>query len=372
VTVAVLELGAAARMLRQAVKDRSYRATPLGLEFAHYIRWKRNEWGATESTIRDYEAHLRNLALFFADLELADLQPPVGVERLRECMDHFWGNAEPRTRNKVRSTWVNFFDWAILEGRGIHGNPARAIARAKVRDTPIELLTETLIEKLLAANPYEADWLALNLLVRYGMRRGGIANVQMKHFDWDRHLLTVFTKGGRIHPLPIPEKHEAFWMKLLALKASGLGDDSFLLYKRDTRRMVVPLDQATEVLTMRTTGYVGGGTSRRRVKAGEQVGYADVTRISHDFPKALQGNSVHRWWYRCLENAGLVPKGTTAGLNMHRGRHTSITAVVRDSGIAVAKQLAGHADIASTDRYSHLQTGDLEAALVRIYGLGED
>ena len=57
---------------------------------------------------------------------------------------------------------------------------------------------------------------------------------------------------------------------------------------------------------------------------------------------------------------------------MHRGRHTSITAVVRESGIAVAKQLAGHKDIATTDRYSHLETGDLAQALISVYHLGED
>ena len=352
-TVAVLDLQAAARMLREAVKDRSYRATPLGLEVARYIRWKRNEWGATDSTIRDYEAHLRNLALHFADLELADLQPPVGIERLREVVDHYWGDAAPRTRNKVRSTFIDFFEWAIREGRGIYGNPARAITRAKVRDTEIELLTDSLIERALAANPYEADWLALNLIMKYGMRRGGIANVQMKHFDWDRHLLTVHTKAGRIHTLPIPDP--AFWSKLLALQATGLGPDSYLLYRRDSRRRRVDLDQAEEVLEL------GGG---------RQQGYAWITTRFHD--RKLAGNSVHRWWYRCLETAKLVPKGTTAGLNMHRGRHTSITAVIRDSGIAVAKQLAGHADIATTDRYSHLETGDLEQALIRVYGLGED
>lgn len=360
-----LELGAAARMLRQAVKDRSYRATPLGLEIARYIRWKRNEWGATESTIRDYEAHLRNLALFFADLELSDLQPPVGIERLREVIDHYWAGAAPRTRNKVRSTFIDFFEYAIREGRGIYGNPARAIARAKVRDTPVELLTDSLIERLLAANSYEADWLALNLLVRYGMRRGGLANVQMKHFDWDRRFLTVHTKGGRIHTLPIPDP--IFWTRLLSLQARGLGPDSFLLYKRDTRRMTVPLDEATEILSLPAGAYVG----KRRLKEPTQIGYADVTRISHDFPAPLRGNSVHRWWYRCLEAAALVPKGTTSGMNMHRGRHTSITAVIREAGIAVAKQLAGHVDIGTTDRYSHLETGDLEAALVRIYGLGD-
>ena len=42
------------------------------------------------------------------------------------------------------------------------------------------------------------------------------------------------------------------------------------------------------------------------------------------------------------------------------------------SGIAVAKQMAGHKDIATTDRYSHLETGDLAQALISVYHLGED
>ncbi len=348
-----LTLAAAARMMRDAVKDRSYRATPLGLEVARYIRWKRNEWGATDSTIRDYEAHLRNLCVHFADLELSDFSPPVGIERIREAVDFFWGTAAPRTKNKVRSTYIDFFEWAIREGRGIHGNPARAIARTKVRDTEKELLTESLIERVLAANPYEADLLALMLICMYGMRRGGVANVQMKHFDWDRRILTVHTKGGRVHTLPLPDR--VFWAKLLALQAQGLGPDSYLLYRRDSRRRKVDLDDATEILELGT---------------GKQQGYAWVTNRFHD--RHLAGNSVHRWWYRCLETAELVPAGTTAGLNMHRGRHTSITAIIRDSGIAVAKQLAGHADISSTDAYSHLETGDLAEALTRVYNLGTD
>lgn len=42
-----LTLAAAARMMRDALRDRSYRATPLGREVARYYRWKKNEWGAT-------------------------------------------------------------------------------------------------------------------------------------------------------------------------------------------------------------------------------------------------------------------------------------------------------------------------------------
>jgi Phage integrase family len=93
-----LTLAEAARMMRQALRDRSYRATPLGLEVARYYRWKKNEWGATAETLRDYEAILSKLALDHADLEFADFEPPVGTERLHEFIDSRW--ADRTARNK--------------------------------------------------------------------------------------------------------------------------------------------------------------------------------------------------------------------------------------------------------------------------------
>jgi hypothetical protein len=144
-----------------AVKDRSYRATPLGLEVARYIRWKRNEWGATDSTIRDYEAHLRNLALFFADLELKDLQPPVGIERVREVIDHYWGTAPADAEQGA-------LDVHRLLRVGDQGGP-RHLRQPGARDREGEgarhadrAPDRAADREALAANPYEADWLALN------------------------------------------------------------------------------------------------------------------------------------------------------------------------------------------------------------------
>jgi hypothetical protein len=59
----------------------------------------------------------------------------------------------------------------------------------------------------------------------------------------------VHTKGGGIYPVPIPE--EAFWLALgrLELEAQWREDD-FLLYRQDTRRMRVDLNEAEEVLTI--------------------------------------------------------------------------------------------------------------------------
>ena len=64
------------------------------LEVAHFIRWFRNEYGATSETLRDYEAILAKLAIDHADLELADFEPPGGTTRLREFIDERWGDED--------------------------------------------------------------------------------------------------------------------------------------------------------------------------------------------------------------------------------------------------------------------------------------
>ena len=93
---ASLTLGEAARIIREAVKDKSYRETPLGQLVGRYLRWFRNEYGATESTIRDYEAILARMSLLLADREPLE----VSTEDLREVIDT-WAMRHARTRAKV-------------------------------------------------------------------------------------------------------------------------------------------------------------------------------------------------------------------------------------------------------------------------------
>lgn len=348
-TVSLQELEQAAKVVRDAVKDRSYRATPLGLEVARYYRWKKNEWGASPETLRDYEAILARLATFHPTLAVADYAPPEGTELLRACWDHYWGDAAARTRSKVRSVWIDFFEFCVRES-GLAGNPARPLATPKKRDTAIEVFSDQFVERVLAAQTYAADELGALLILRYGLRRGGLGNVQIKHFDGSRGLLTVYTKGGRIYPLPIVDR--AFWLKLALLKVDhGLGPDSYLVYRQDTRKMRVPLHEAPEILDL---------------GSGKQQGYAWVTRRLHD--KRPTGKLVHLWWYRALERAGIVDKGTTAGTNMHRGRHTAITNLQRAThDLKLSQLLAGHKDIRSTARYAQMDTADLAEALTRTY-----
>lgn len=343
-----LQLAEAARIQREALKDKSYRFTPVGQEVGRYYRWKKNEWGAQPTTLRDYESVLAKTATFFADLELSDLNPPVGTERLRECWEFHWSEATSRTKSKVRSIWNDFFDWAVRE-RGMTGNPSRALAAPKPRDPERRLFSRTFVERVIAEQTYAADRIGVRLILQYGIRRGELAAIRFKHFDFERKRLTIVAgKGGKQRQIPIVDAH--LWNDLGALQIEiAAGPDTSLLYHLNTRKRVVPLEEAEEVI---------------EIGRGEKRGYAWTTLRRHDV-RAISGKVVHLWWYRRLEQAGLVPKGTTGGENMHRGRHTAITEFIRKTNnVKLAQMLAGHSDLKTTlNIYTLFDDSDLETAM---------
>ncbi len=324
--VSITELGTASRMLRDALKDKSYRSTPLGLEVARYIRWKRNEWGATDSTIRDYEASLARLALFFADLELRDLEAPVGAERLSECLDHHWGHLTGRTKAKTISVWRDFFDWAVRNDRGIHGNPARLLTTPKKRGVKREPFDGSMVAKVISAQHYLPDRLGCMLVLFYALRRAELAGVRFKDFDLERRYVTITGKGGKVRITPIID--DAFWVDLgtaeLELGGRDVCRDWFLICPR------------------------------------RKVGMRTFYHHHHGFVP----RSIHTWWYQRLAEAGIDQE---TGLGMHRGRHTAATNVLRATGnLAAAQALLGHADIKTTiESYAEFNTADLARALTQ-------
>jgi hypothetical protein len=79
-TSTLQSLAWAARVQREAVKNKAYRAFPIGQEAGAYLRQNRGR--LLPLTYKTYESCLDKLARYFADLELSDFEPPVGTERL--------------------------------------------------------------------------------------------------------------------------------------------------------------------------------------------------------------------------------------------------------------------------------------------------
>jgi site-specific recombinase XerC len=318
------------------MKDKSYRAFPLGIEAGQYLRAKRKR--LTAESYRDYEACLDKLARHFADLELSHFEPPIGTERLEEFLDHQWGHREPRTLNKNLSILRDFFKFQVLRGK-LHGDPTLAIERAKKRDVLRETFSGDVRRAIIASNPETRDRLALRLLFDYGLRKGALRSVQFGHFDHARKRLTIFTKAGKIRHLPIPDP--AFWDEL-------------------GRHLIETEAQPGHYLLCRQKSIPKGKPPDRR----------PVIHRFHDQPMGVHG--LHDWWYRCLEKAGVVTPGVTRGEKMHKARHTAGQRILDASGnLKAVQKLLGHTSIQTTgDTYTDWDIDQLADTLLHVLAEG--
>jgi len=324
-TAPSMDLAQAAKIMREAVRDKAYRAFPLGGEWAAFMRWGRGSW--TAATYRDYEGCGDKFARTFPDLELRDFEPPVGTERLEEFMDLLWGERAPGTYNKNLTIVQQFFKFAALKGK-IHGDPSLPLKRRKKRQPHREVFNEDTMLRIINMGPRPGkyahrDKVALRLLLEWALRKGALRAVQYKHFDVARHRLTVFTKGEKVFDKVILD--DGFWMELEWAKMSmGAQPEHFLMGSRQTFNRFAGYDPVT-------------GAKR-------------VQRIEMDRPeKALSGTAMHHWWYRCLERAGVAAEGQRSGQKMHKARHSSGQALLEEThDIKLVQKHLGHASPTTT------------------------
>jgi integrase len=86
----------------------------------------------------------------------------------------------------------------------------------------------------------------------------------------------------------------------------------------------------------------------------------------------MAGNSVHRWWYRMCEHAGLVARGQRSGLNLHRARHGFALEMRRAVSLEAASQALGHSDLSTTMRhYGHWADDELATAFEALAAVRE-
>jgi site-specific recombinase XerD len=319
-----LTLAEAARMMRGAVKDKSYRATPVGLLVGRYLRWFRNEWGATATTIRDYEAVLARMSLTLADKDPLE----VTVDDLRDVID-LWADREARTRAKVTSVVRAFWSWAEEQDQ-VPFSPAAKLRRPRAPRRAAPLLPQNADARLLNAAQTPRDRVGLLFLLDLGVRRSELTGVHPGDIDLSRRQVTVFGKGQKSRVIPLRGRIvleiERYMMEPLPLVGRAPEPDDFILY---------PEKRA----------------------AGRQLIAA--------YPKQrMSPPTIHRWWYRRAEAAGLVGAGMTSGLNMHRARHTFATDLRRVADLGAASQALGHSDLSTTASiYGHYDLSDLENAM---------
>lgn len=323
-----IPLALAARVMREAMRDKGYQATPIGTMVRRYMRWLRNEQGSTRATCRDYEAILARMSLTLADRQIVE----VSKEDLRDVID-LWSERTPRTRAKVTSVIRSFWGWMEDEGH-IALSPAAKIRRPKAERRVARALPSNARTRLLEAARHPRDRLGLYCLLGLGLRREELAGLQVHAFDAFDGWVIVDGKGAKERKLPVMGPMLSELRLYLAADLPHVGrppePDDYLLY---------PVDH-------RATGKGPEGQLRHR-----------RTGRPKDRPSP---QAVHRWYYRIAAAAGLVARGQTSGLNMHRARHLFALEVRRAAGLDIASSMLGHSDVSTTlGIYGHVDEDEL-------------
>lgn len=306
------------------MKDKGYQTSPVGGVVGRYLR-SAAYGGAKQNTLDSYEQVLAWLALYFDDLDdIRLLCEPTGRQALEEFLHTHWGSSAETTR-RHRWTVLNvFFRWCV-DADVIPSNPMRTIRKprsGKITQTR-RAYDQDIVARLVAAQEPLRDRCALGLL-RLALRKNDLRMLQLRDLDLALDLVYLnHAKGGQRHQLPIefPDLRADLGAHLAerTLEAGGDPGAEFLLYPKQQRRR--PLDAA----------------------------------------------SVHRWFKRCLDNAGLP-----GSMQMHELRHTAGDHMWRTTGnIVLAQKLLRHSSPATTAGYLHPTEDDLRAALRRISGLDE-
>lgn len=310
----VTEWGPILREAGRALKDKSYRRSQVGRDVGRFLRALRWE-DKSENTRDSYETTLARLAVDHSDFTdgLAGFCTPVGTEYLREFLDRHWADAAPATRANRLAAVRSCFQWALAE-RVIPFDPSAPIrSPGRRRRSQRQAYPQDVIHRLVAAQPTLRDQCAMQLVARLGMRKNELRILKVGEIDLVRNLLTVHGKGGHVDVMPIglPSLADDLY---LHIQGERRAVDEHLIYPRNRRRD--PMNPA----------------------------------------------SLHRWFKRCLERAGLP-----ATVKLHEMRHTAADHVYRQTGdIVRASQLLRHASVATTETYLHPTRRDLADALAAI------
>jgi site-specific recombinase XerD len=348
-------------------------ATPLEHYTDTYLGFKRKR--LTAKSERGYRAILQAFAAYYPTKEIEDFEPPTGSVLIEDFLTAKWGDSAPRTYNKSHSVLSNFFVHQVARGT-LSRDPMLTIERAKARQVHRQTFTDDQRQRMLATNPYPREQIAIRLLFDYGVRKGALQNVQIKHFDRAHRRLTIFTKGEKIFDIPIVDEY--VWRCLELLGEPG---GHYLIPKQTQRRRKPPhrkqFDRAQTLLDELVETLVEVDDDACAREMGELAGLLGIVENWLDltvgaasvqvrrYPAERMGeHGMHSIWYRWLARAGIVAPGTTSGSKMHAARHTAAQRLLEKTGNMRAVQaLLCHSSMNTTENYVGWEIEQLAGSL---------
>lgn len=271
---------------------------------ADYLRHLREERRYSPHTLSNYQRDLNAAIALMAERDVAEWGALTGPElRSMVATWHRRGQA-PRSLSRRLSAIRSFYKYGITNGLFEH-NPAQDIAAPK-RDKPLpRVLAVDQADQLLAGKPQSApeygDQAMFELVYSCGLRLAEVIGLDLETVDQSNAQLRVVGKGGKERELPVGRQALSAlrdWLKVRSTLAKS-DEKALFVNQRGTR--------------------MGSRTVQHRLK-----------QMAQD-------------------------RGLPLHVHPHMLRHSFATHLLESSGdLRAVQELLGHADISTTQIYTHL------------------
>lgn len=272
------------------------------LQYLDFCKIQRN---LAHLTLKAYQRDIDLFINFHKSNHLNTLAENVTDRHISEFLiDQFSQNISAKSLARYRSSINNLFLF-ILQKKGIKSNPVELVNTPKIRNKLPEVLDVDTIGRLLNI-PLESDIAIrdkaiIELFYSSGLRLSELSHIKWHEIDFHQALVIVLGKGNKQRLVPIGTK------ALIALK------------------QWMPLSKLWD---LQQTGYVfiskrGGQLKQRSIQA----------RVKH--------------W--------AMQMGLWERVYPHLLRHSFASHILESSGnLRAVQEMLGHADISSTQIYTHL------------------
>lgn len=271
------------------------------------------EEGLSRNTLASYRA---DLVLFARALAARGLTPATAREPdLSSYLAGFSRKAKPASQRRLLSTWRRYYRWLLARGR-IEADPTLRIDPPMRVERFPKTLSEAQVEALLAAPDTATalglrDRAMLEVLYASGLRVSELVGLRMFEIGLQEGVVRVMGKGAKERLVPLGE---------------------------------VAVDWVRRYLA----------DARPEILAGRMSDDVFVTRLG-------TGMSREMFW-RLIKQYGVQAGIQATRLSPHVLRHAFATHLINHGAdLRVVQLLLGHADISTTQIYTHVARERLKA-----------
>jgi integrase/recombinase XerD len=305
---------------------------------SHYQAYLRVEKGLRPLTCEAYDSDLKTFAEFLESRQGVLLT--ASQQDVAAFLEHLRGHGvESRSCARKLSCLRGFYKWLLLDRR-IHHDPTVNIESPKAWKVLPKSLAEPEVAEMLeraamAANHPQAraielrDSAILELLYAGGLRVSEVTDLCTGDLALDLGRVQVRGKGDKERIVPL----------------GRTAIEAMVTYLREGRPHLERISSARKT-------FPGRSASAQPARGGQNAARQERTRLF----LSLRGMPLTRQWvWRLVKTAN-------SSASPHRLRHSCATHMVEHGAdLRSVQLLLGHADISTTQVYTHLALGRLKA-----------